>query len=33
MAAKKYNYIEDNISQNYAPRQYSAPFTTQNYHS
>lgn len=30
MAAKsKYNYIEDNISQNYAPRQYSAPFTTQ----
>lgn len=30
MAAKsKYNYIEDNISHNYAPRQYSAPFTTQ----
>lgn len=30
MAAKsKYNYIEDNISQNYAPRQYSAPFATQ----
>lgn len=30
MAAKsKYNYIKDNISQNYAPRQYSAPFTTQ----
>lgn len=30
MAAKsKYNYIEDNISQNYAPRQYSALFTTQ----
>lgn len=30
MAAKsKYNYIEDNISQNYAPKQYSAPFTTQ----
>lgn len=29
MATKKYNYIEDNISQNYAPRQYSAPFTTQ----
>ena len=29
MVAKKYNYIEDNISQNYAPRQYSAPFTTQ----
>lgn len=30
MAAKsKYNYIEDNISQNYAPRQYSDPFTTQ----
>lgn len=30
MASKsKYNYIEDNISQNYAPRQYSAPFTTQ----
>lgn len=29
MAAKKYNYIEDNISQNYTPRQYSAPFTTQ----
>lgn len=25
----KYNYIEDNISQNYAPRQYSAPFTMQ----
>ena len=29
MAKSKYNYIEDNISQNYAPRQYSAPFTTQ----
>lgn len=28
MAKSKYNYIEDNISQNYAPR-YSAPFTTQ----
>ena len=29
MAKSKYNYIEDNISQNYVPRQYSAPFTTQ----
>lgn len=29
VAKSKYNYIEDNISQNYAPRQYSAPFATQ----